>query len=182
MHHVPAGTSTYSRRIWLLRAYPWIERLRFSSSEGSRRENSISPNRLERWSMRTRGNEVFARVPRRSCGEGLFRVPRLEELVADPDKVGVLDAHTTRVLRTQAIAALNVLNAHDLDLIWRELRTVQGRGKERLLCVKEAAEKFGVTADWLYRHREEFAFTVRHGRLLRFSELGMEQHIRKRRS
>lgn len=132
--------------------------------------------------MRTRGNEVFARVPRRSCGEGLFRVPRLEELVADPGKVRVLDAHTTHILRTQAIAALNVLNAHDLELLWREFGAAKGRGRERMLRVKEAAEKFGVTADWLYRHHAEFGFTVRHGRLLRFSELGIEQHIRKRRS
>lgn len=67
--------------------------------------------------MRNRpGNFNNARVPRRSGVAGPFVVPRLEELVGDPGQVRVLDAHTTRVLRTQAIAALNVLNGHDLDL------------------------------------------------------------------
>jgi predicted DNA-binding transcriptional regulator AlpA len=132
--------------------------------------------------MRTRGNELLARVPRRSGGEGLFRVPGLEELVADPDRVRVLDAHTTCILKMRAIAALNLLNAHDMELLWSTRGTVPEGGAERLLRVKEAAKKFGVTADWLYRHHDEFSFTVRHGRLLRFSVLGMEQHIRKRRS
>jgi hypothetical protein len=38
-----------------------------------------------------------------------------------------------------------------------------------------------VTADWLYRHHRQLPFVVRHGRLLRFSERGMEDYIRKRR-
>ena len=63
----------------------------------------------------------------------------------------------------RAIAALNLLNAHDMELLWRERGTVPERGAERLLRVKEAAKKFGVTADWLYRHHTEFGFTVRHG-------------------
>jgi hypothetical protein len=92
--------------------------------------------------MRTRGNELLARVPRRSGGEGLFRVPRLEELVADPDRIRVLDAHTTCILRMRAIAALNLLNAHDMELLWRERGTVLERRGERLLRVKEAAKKF----------------------------------------
>jgi len=44
----------------------------------------------------------------------------------------------------------------------------------------QTAEKLGATADWLYRHQKEFGFTVRHGRLLRFSELGIEDCIRRR--
>jgi hypothetical protein len=97
--------------------------------------------------MRTRGNELLARVPRRSGGEGLFRVPGLEELVADPDRVRVLDAHTTCILKMRAIAALNLLNAHDMELLWSTRGTVPEGGAERLLRVKEAAKKFGVTAD-----------------------------------
>src|SRR6266478_4026023 len=70
--------------------------------------------------MRTRANRFLARVPRRSGGVGLFEVPRLEELVADPDKVGVLDSYATWALRAQAIAALNLLNAQDLRLLRRD--------------------------------------------------------------
>src|SRR4029077_15392499 len=38
-----------------------------------------------------------------------------------------------------------------------------------------------VNRDWLYRHHPDLPFRVRHGRLLRFSELGIEDYIRKRR-
>jgi predicted DNA-binding transcriptional regulator AlpA len=53
--------------------------------------------------------------------------------------------------------------------------------RDRLLGVEEAGARLGVTADWLYRHHKHLPFTVRCGRLLRFSELGIEQYIRKRR-
>jgi predicted DNA-binding transcriptional regulator AlpA len=132
--------------------------------------------------MRNRtGNVNYARVPRRSGGEGLSIVPRLEELVADPEQVRVLDAHTTRVLRTQAIAALNVLNAHELDAARVEVEPHMRPSGDRLLKVDQAAAKLGMTPDWLYRHHRDFPFIVRHGRPLRFSELGIEEHIRKRR-
>src|SRR5581483_10942552 len=104
--------------------------------------------------MRTRASQSLARVPRRSGGAGLFGVPRLEELVADPERVGVLDAHITRVLRMQAIAALNILCAHEVDLLRDEA---------------PAHRKTG---------HNELPFTVRCGRLLRFSELGMDEFIR----
>jgi predicted DNA-binding transcriptional regulator AlpA len=96
-----------------------------------------------------------------------------------PEKVRVLDAHTTRVLSTQAIVALNILCAHEMELLRDEApKHRKTRRAERLLPVEEAAQKFGVKADWLYRHHKELPFTVRCGRLLRFSELGMDEFIR----
>ncbi len=112
---------------------------------------------------------------------GLFIVPRLEELVADPWQVTVLDAHTARVLRTQAIAALNVLNGHDLDITRAEIEGHRQPQRDRLLNIDQAAEKLGRKKDWLYRHHKELPFTVRHGKALRFSELGIEEYIRQRR-
>jgi predicted DNA-binding transcriptional regulator AlpA len=50
----------------------------------------------------------------------------------------------------------------------------------RLLDVKEAAQKLGRSPDWLYRHGSELPFVVRDGRLLRFSEQGIEEYIRRR--
>ena len=131
--------------------------------------------------MRTRGNEVLARVSRRLGGEGLFRVPGLEELVADPDTVRVLDARTTCFLRMRAIAALNVLNAHDMELLWRELGTVPERGGERLLRVKEASQKFAISTDWLYRNYKKYGLAVRCGNALCFSERAMDEFIRRQR-
>jgi predicted DNA-binding transcriptional regulator AlpA len=101
-------------------------------------------------------------------------------LVADPDQVRVLDAHTTRLVRKQAIVALNVLHGHDLDLV-RDGATAQRKDRDRLLNVSEAAEKLGVKPDWVYRHHKDLPFRVRHGRLLRFSELGIEDYIRRQR-
>jgi predicted DNA-binding transcriptional regulator AlpA len=130
--------------------------------------------------MRIRANRSLARVPRRSGGAGLFEVPRLEELVADPERVRVLDAHTTRVLRKQAIVALNLLYDHELESGSTSADSIPTT-RDRLLGVEEAAVKLGVTPDWLYRHHKDLPFTVRHGRPVRFSELGIEQYIRKRR-
>jgi len=112
---------------------------------------------------------------------GLLIVPRLEELVADPWQVSVLDAYTARVLRTQAIAALNVLNGLDLDITRAEIEGHGQQQRDRLLNIDQACEKLGRKRDWLYRHHKELPFTVRHGRPLRFSELGIEEYIRQRR-
>jgi predicted DNA-binding transcriptional regulator AlpA len=128
-----------------------------------------------------RGNDSSPRGPRGSGVAGLFLVPRLEELVADPEQFRVLDAHTTRVLKTQAITALILLHSHDLDAARAETDGHWQQRRDRLLNVVQAAEKLGVKPDWLYRHHGALPFRVRHGRLLRFSELGIEDFIRKRR-
>ncbi len=126
------------------------------------------------------GNSGLPRGPRGSGVAGLFSVPRLEELVADPEQFGVLDAHTTRVLKTQAITALILLHSRDLDAARAETVVHTQQRRDRLLDVIQAAEKLGVKPDWLYRHHPNLPFRVRHGKLLRFSELGIEDYIRKR--
>ena len=122
-----------------------------------------------------------ARVARGSGVVGPFAVPRLEELLADPDQVRVLDAYTTRALKTQAINALILLQSHDLDAARAEIEIHEHQRPDRLLNVSQAAEKLCVKRDWLYRHHSDLPFRVRHGKLLRFSELGIEDYIRKRR-
>lgn len=111
---------------------------------------------------------------------GLYVVPRLEELVADPGHVRVLDTETALVLKTQALTALTLLHGFDLQ---RGSKFVENRERpraDRLLNVQEAAEKLRVKPDWIYRHHGDLPFRVRHGRLLRFSELGIEDYIRRR--
>jgi predicted DNA-binding transcriptional regulator AlpA len=83
-------------------------------------------------------------------------------------------------LRKQAIVALNLLYDHALERDGAGVNPMAPR-RDRLLDVEEAAAKLGVTTDWLYRHHKDLPFTVRHGRPLRFSELGIEQYIWKRR-
>ncbi len=43
------------------------------------------------------------RVPRKSGEAGLYTVPRLEELAADPGKAGVLDTRTARIVAGKAL-------------------------------------------------------------------------------
>ena len=81
------------------------------------------------------GNGGSPLGPRGFGVAGLFVVPRLEELVADPWQVSLLDAHTARVLRTQAIAALNVLNGHDLDITRAEIEGHGQQQRDRLLNI-----------------------------------------------
>jgi predicted DNA-binding transcriptional regulator AlpA len=87
-----------------------------------------------------------------------------------------------RACPTSVLLTESTGKRHFLALLRRELAVARNAGRDRLLHVKEAETKFGVTADWLYRHHKELGFTVRHGRLLRFSELAIEEHIRRRRS
>ena len=51
--------------------------------------------------------------------------------------------------------------------------------EERLLSVEEAAKRMGVTTDMLYRMKN-LPFTVKLGRLRRYSETGLNKWIRQR--
>jgi hypothetical protein len=48
------------------------------------------------------------------------------------------------------------------------------------LDVDAAANRLGVSKDYLYRHAEEYPFTRREGRKLKFSALGIDRHIRQK--
>ena len=74
-----------------------------------------------------------ARVPRRSGVVGLHVVPKLEEVAVDPGKTGVLDAHTTELLETAAIAALDALRKRKLILAAEARVVTQARCPDRLL-------------------------------------------------
>lgn len=49
-----------------------------------------------------------------------------------------------------------------------------------LLDVADAAELLGMAEDTLYRKAKSLPFTVREGRSLRFSKVGIERYIRSR--
>jgi excisionase family DNA binding protein len=48
---------------------------------------------------------------------------------------------------------------------------------DQLLSVDEAADRLGVSADYLYRHHKSLQFTRRVGRKLLFSAKGLEKYI-----
>jgi hypothetical protein len=67
-------------------------------------------------------------------------------------------------------------------VIATEVADLLGGPQDRLLTVQNAATILAVTPDWLYRHADDFAFTVRPGPgQVRFSALGIQEYLRKRR-
>ncbi len=120
-------------------------------------------------------------MPRRSGVAGLHVVPKLEEVAVDPGKTGVLDAHTTELLETAAIAALDALRKRKLILAAEARVVTQARSPDRLLRPKEVAERLGMGIDWVYHNPNKLmAFRVRFGTVPRFSENGLDEFIRKR--
>lgn len=53
---------------------------------------------------------------------------------------------------------------------------------DELLSAEVAAERLGVSRDYLYRHHSQYSFTRRQGRKLLFSALGIDKHIRQQRA
>lgn len=53
---------------------------------------------------------------------------------------------------------------------------------DELLPAEVAAERLGISKDYLYRHHADYSFTRRQGRKLLFSAQGIEKHIRQNRT
>jgi hypothetical protein len=52
---------------------------------------------------------------------------------------------------------------------------------DELLNIREAAGRYGVSTDYLYRHAAQLPFTRRMGRKLLFSSQGMDEYIKRNR-
>jgi excisionase family DNA binding protein len=50
---------------------------------------------------------------------------------------------------------------------------------DELLMVEQAAERLGLSVDYLYRNHSRLPFTRRMGRSLRFSSLGIDEYIKR---
>lgn len=107
----------------------------------------------------------------------LQAVPSLDQLAADPGRVRDLPPEVARDLLPRVIGLQTALLAQALS-------ASGGNGAEaptdRLLTVEEAAQKLGLSKDYLYRHAKTLPFTVRLGSRLRFSERGVERWVRSR--
>ena len=68
-------------------------------------------------------------------------------------------------------------------VIATQVAELLGGPQDRLLTVDEAAAILAVTTDWLYRHADDFDFTVRPGPgQLRFSSQGIQEYLRGKRA
>jgi predicted DNA-binding transcriptional regulator AlpA len=55
----------------------------------------------------------------------------------------------------------------------------QPQQDDELVDIDEAAKRLAMSKDYLYRHADEFPFTRRIGRNLRFSALGIAKYIKQ---
>ena len=102
----------------------------------------------------------------------------LLEILADPMKAGELPP-TAIVPMLSQLAAIQSVLAASLIKSTESANAAHTKG-DKLLDVKEAADKLSVTEDWLYRKGSKLPFVVRIGRNIRFSEQGIERYIRQR--
>lgn len=79
-----------------------------------------------------------------------------------------------------ALGALARLSALAQLRLSRHAQLAPVHAEERLLNVKEAAARLGMSMTALYHRAAELPFTVRQGRRLRFSESALSAWIRKR--
>lgn len=89
----------------------------------------------------------------------------------------------------EAVSEIGGADRHELAEILSELGRAQGAvlaalvclpppSPDRLLTIKEAAEKMKVSVSAIYRKSDRYPFTVRDGARLRFSEHGIEEWAR----
>ena len=125
-----------------------------------------------------RGNGSSPRGPQESGVAGLFVVPRLEELVADPSRAGVLDTRTARIVATQALGVFmasfcRLLQAGGADNLGDEAGQVAGwrdgpSHSSRILpelddvvSVEEVAGILGKPRRWIIRNASSLPFVTR---------------------
>ena len=85
--------------------------------------------------------------------------------------------------RAAVFAQLAELEAQRVTLLTELLALSTAREEEdRLLTIQEAAGILSVTTDWLYRHADDFTFTIRPGPgQVRFSHRGIQDYLRRKR-
>jgi predicted DNA-binding transcriptional regulator AlpA len=92
----------------------------------------------------------------------------LEEALADSPMDGLPDA-LGGLARLSAVTHLRLSQ-----------RNAPAPAEERLLGVAEAAARLGISSIALYKKADDFPFTVRQGRSLRFSDRRLAAWIRKK--
>ena len=100
----------------------------------------------------------------------------LAALVEDPAKVATVPPGRIPALLSQLSALQGAMAAR---LISAD-RDETASSEDTLLTVDQAAERLGVSTDWLFRRSRTLPFVVRLGRHLRFSNRGIDRYLRHR--
>ena len=100
----------------------------------------------------------------------------LAALVEDPAKVATVPPGRIPALLSQLSALQGAMAARLISADREE--TVSS--EDTLLTVDQAAERLGVSTDWLFRRSRTLPFVVRLGRHLRLSNRGIDRYLRNR--
>jgi predicted DNA-binding transcriptional regulator AlpA len=107
--------------------------------------------------------------------------PALTALLQDPRRAQEVAPEAVPALLVELAAVQTALAARLLAPNLEGPGNGQPPEGDRLLKVREAAGKLGMTPDYLYHHSKKFPFTVKPtSRMLRFSARGIEKFIRQR--
>jgi predicted DNA-binding transcriptional regulator AlpA len=104
----------------------------------------------------------------------------LDEVAADPSKATALPPEAVKALLARCTIAHGVLVAQLLEVSQDGTSATQATHEDRLLDVGDAAQRLGVSPDWLYRRVGKLPFVVRLGRTVRCSAAGLDRYIRQR--
>jgi excisionase family DNA binding protein len=100
----------------------------------------------------------------------------LAALVEDPARVATVPPGRIPALLSQLSALQGAMAARLISADREEPVS----GEDTLLTVDQAAERLGVSTDWLFRRSRTLPFVVRLGRHLRFSNRGIDRYLRTR--
>ena len=100
----------------------------------------------------------------------------LAALVEDPARVATVPPGRIPALLSQLSALQGAMAARLMSADRDETTSTE----DALLTVDQAAERLGVSKDWLFRRSRMLPFVVRLGRHLRFSNRGIDRYLRNR--
>jgi excisionase family DNA binding protein len=100
----------------------------------------------------------------------------LAALVEDPTRVATVPPSRIPALLSQLSALQSAIAARLISADRDETTPAE----DTLLTVEQAAERLGVSTDWLFRRSRALPFVVRLGRHLRFSNRGIDRYLRSR--
>lgn len=105
----------------------------------------------------------------------MAKVPTLDELLADPGRARALPRSVRSDLLARCAAVIVTLSSGEEE-------PSQPSSEDRLLTVKEAAPRLGISTSTLYREADRYEFTVRQegSGAPRFSSRGIDRYIQSR--
>lgn len=89
----------------------------------------------------------------------MISIPTLNDLAAHPEQATDLPPHAVTILLSQLASLQAVLLGRLVAGMSPEARREEV-GEDRLLLVGEASSLLGMTRDYLYRHADQFSFTL----------------------